>query len=117
MSKSKAPTDNTVGNQNLKPFKPGQSGNPKGRPPGARNKLCGEFISDLHEHYLKNGMKAIEAVFKKSPTRYLTIIAELIPKEFDLGEKSMNGFAEFLAAIDAGKVPLPPTPKGEGVDD
>ena len=25
--------------RNLKPFKPGQSGNPKGRPKGARNRL------------------------------------------------------------------------------
>ena len=32
-------TDNTEKKlRNLKPFKPGQSGNPKGRPKGARNR-------------------------------------------------------------------------------
>ena len=30
--------------RNLKPFKPGQSGNPKGRPKGARNRLGTQFL-------------------------------------------------------------------------
>jgi hypothetical protein len=30
--------------RHLKPFKPGQSGNPKGRPKGARNRLGTQFL-------------------------------------------------------------------------
>ena len=30
--------------RNLKPFKPRQSGNPKGRPKGARNRLGTQFL-------------------------------------------------------------------------
>jgi Family of unknown function (DUF5681) len=29
--------------RNLRPYKPGQSGNPKGRPKGARNRLGTQF--------------------------------------------------------------------------
>ena len=39
-TRGKSVTDGTEKKlRNLKPFKPGQSGNPKGRPKGARNRL------------------------------------------------------------------------------
>ena len=34
--------------RNLIPFKPGQSGNPRGRPRGARNRLGEEFLAELY---------------------------------------------------------------------
>ena len=37
-----------VTGRELTQFKPGQSGNPKGRPQGSRNKLSEEFLADVH---------------------------------------------------------------------
>jgi Family of unknown function (DUF5681) len=61
-------------NRNLIPFKPGQSGNPRGRPKGSRNKLGEEFLAELYNAFETNGRAAIERVV-------LRIIASLIPKE------------------------------------
>ena len=37
--------------RNLRPFKPGQSGNPKGRPKGARNRLGTQFLEALEADF------------------------------------------------------------------
>ena len=49
-TRGKSVTDGTEKKlRNLKPFKPGQSGNPKGRPKGARNRLGTQFLEALEK--------------------------------------------------------------------
>jgi hypothetical protein len=67
--------------QNLIPFRPGQSGNPGGKPVHARNHLSGRFLSELAEDFDQYGRAAIVACRKRSPSRYLAIIAAVLPKE------------------------------------
>ncbi len=46
-------------------WKPGQSGNPAGRPVGSRNRLSEKFIADLAEHWQANGEAALNATLEK----------------------------------------------------
>jgi len=61
------------------PWKPGESGNPKGRPPGARGKLQEKFLLALHDDFAKNGQTAVQAARLKDPVGYLKIIRSLFP--------------------------------------
>lgn len=67
---------------NLRPFKPGQSGNPAGRPKGSRNRLAEAFVSELCEDFERHGRSVIEDVRRSDPVAYLAICAKLVPKDF-----------------------------------
>jgi hypothetical protein len=68
---------------NLIPFKPGQSGNPGGRPNGARTRLQGDFLNALAAHFAEHGKDAIERVYQKNPVAYIKAVASLMPKQFE----------------------------------
>lgn len=71
----------TAPKQRGRPFRPGQSGNPAGRPAGSRNRLGEDFVSALHEDFKTHGQEAVETVRKERPDVYLKVIATVIPKE------------------------------------
>lgn len=64
-------------------FQKGQSGNPKGRPKGARQKLTEAFIKALSVDFCKHGKKTLETVRKDDPAAYCKIVAQLVPKEVE----------------------------------
>jgi hypothetical protein len=65
-------------------FKPGQSGNPGGKPAGARNRLQGDFLNALADDFAKHGKKAIERMRAESPAAYVKAISGLMPKQIDM---------------------------------
>jgi hypothetical protein len=91
MSKTKPLAVTTAGKQrkqeqNIEPhcWKPGQSGNPAGRPKGSRHKLSEEFIRALAEDFENHGKDAIVKMREDRPGDYIRVIASLMPKDLNL---------------------------------
>ena len=79
--------------RNLKPFKPGQSGNPKGRPKGARNRLGTLFLESLEADFNQFGPQAIAQVREKKPKVYIKVVADLLPKEANINVEAGEALA------------------------
>lgn len=77
-------TASTVAPPWLTPWKPGESGNPKGRYMGSRNKLSEKFINDLSEFYEVEGASLIKRLADENPTALIQVIARLLPKETNI---------------------------------
>ena len=88
--------------RNLKPFKKGQSGNPKGRPKGARNRLGTQFLEALEADFNKHGAEAIEQVRQKKPEVYIKVVADLLPKEANINVEAGEAFVQLWKKISDG---------------
>jgi len=67
-------------------FEKGKSGNPAGRPPGSKNKISEKFIEALTADFDQHGVTVIEKVRTDKPENYLKIVADLVPKDFNVGQ-------------------------------
>ncbi len=92
-----APTPQKAG---LSPkWAPGQSGNPKGRQKGSRNKLTEDFLADLVADWQVGGVEALKAARETKPEVYCKIVASLIPKEIAIKNELSEFTDEQLAAL------------------
>ena len=73
----------------MPPWQPGQSGNPSGRPKGARNKLTESFLEVLLKDFEEAegdkslGALAIAAMRAEKPNEYAKMIAGILAKEVE----------------------------------
>lgn len=67
-------------------WQPGQSGNPLGRPRGARSLLSERVLQTLAEDFREHGPAVVVRVRQEDPKFYLGLVAHLIPKELAAAE-------------------------------
>ena len=80
------------------PFKPGQSGNPKGRPKGARSKFAEEFLKDLLADWQEHGAEAIRETRLTKPEMYLRVAASVVPKDHNINLTDERGLDDYSLA-------------------
>jgi hypothetical protein len=104
-----ASAEPTASKQRGRPFMPGQSGNPSGRPKGAKNKLTDLFLSAITDDFAEHGAEALARVRAQDPASYLKIVGSLVPRELvlqreespavDYAELSHDELVELLEAV------------------
>jgi hypothetical protein len=89
------PADDTAPKQRGVPFKPGQSGNPAGRPKGARSRLGEAFLSDLADAWADHGVEAIERLVRTEPGTFVKVVSNILPREVVQLALSVNASIDF----------------------
>ena len=97
--KAKPSADAAASGDRAKPlepykFKPGQSGNPQGRPVGSRVKLGEAFLEDMLDAWQRQGKDAITRVINTRPQDFLKVVAAILPKEVKLDVDAFEGVSD-----------------------
>jgi len=95
-------------------WKPGQSGNPNGRPVGTRQAFSAGFFADLAEVWGAHGKDAMLHTAKTQPATFLGIASRLIPQQVavDLqaclpGNLSMEDWMIMREIVEAARLAIP----------
>jgi Family of unknown function (DUF5681) len=77
-------TETAEEQQNPWLFKPGQSGNPAGRPKGSRNRHTENFLRAMSDDFERHGPEVIAKVRTEKLHIWLKIAADLLPRNVEL---------------------------------
>ena len=94
VASSNARTAKPKGKPRGRPIQPGQVLNPKGRPVGSRQRLSEGFINALAEDFDKHGKATIQKMRSEKPDAYVRVVADLVPKDFNLNHNASDAFLE-----------------------
>lgn len=73
-------------------FVKGKSGNPAGRPIGARQKLEEPFLNALRKEWEASGETALAIMAKTTPGEFVRVMASLMPKELGVTVQQQTPF-------------------------
>jgi hypothetical protein len=101
-----------------RPFQPGQSGNPRGRPRGSRHRLSEDFLAELCEDWAAHGKDALRRACEEDPVGYIRVVASLVPKQIERVEnplseltdeelEKLHDYLESIASRDEGSESAP----------
>jgi hypothetical protein len=66
---------------NLRPWKKGESGNPKGRPIGSRQKIAEAMLKDLQAIWKTHGRQALDRLAQEDPGKFAQIAFGILPRD------------------------------------
>jgi hypothetical protein len=99
--------------QNLTPWKPGQSGNPNGRPIGSRTVFSDNFVRDLASVWSEEGHETVKTA-RTNPAVFFATCARLIPNDVRVtvqqqlpGNLSAEDWAMMREIVEAVKQAIP----------
>ncbi len=81
-------------------FKPGQSGNPKGRQKGSRNRFAEAFVNDFLNDWEQHGSETIGRVREEDPSTYVRVGVSIIPKDFNINSQNEANLDKLLDQFD-----------------
>jgi hypothetical protein len=100
--------------RNLKPWPPGVSGNPNGRPVGSRSAFSAGFTRDLAEVWAEKGKASMLYTAEKQPAVFFATCARLLPNDVRVtveqslpGNLSMEDWATMREIVDAVRQAIP----------
>ena len=100
--------------QNLTPWKPGQSGNPNGRPIGSRTVFSDNFVRDLASVWSEEGRETMVKTARTNPAVFCATCARLIPNDVRVtvqqqlaGNLSAEDWAMMREIVEAVKQAIP----------
>lgn len=87
-------------------FKPGQSGNPDGRPKGSKNKIAEDFLTDLQALWKEEGPAILKEARDDKPMEFAKMVAGLVPRDLVVrhaleDEMTDDELADTIAALAA----------------
>jgi hypothetical protein len=121
MADAKANTTAKTPAEQLKPFqwKAGQSGNPKGRPANAKQKLSDSFLADMLAAWQEKGKDAIDRVIAERPHEFIKAVGAIVPKDINVKTSVMDDLtdddvASLLIAVRSAILTSPHAQAGSG---
>jgi hypothetical protein len=87
-------------------YRKGQSGNPKGRPKGARSRLSQMFLQDVHDFWRAHGPEILMEAVRRNPVEAANLVAKLVPKGHGVEPPKQGvGFQAIWERMGNGTVP------------
>lgn len=86
-----------------RPFPKGVSGNPAGRPKGSRHKVSEDFIGEIAAKFEKHGSSVLDRLIEERPEKFIQLVADLVPKEFDVKHDAGDAFLQLWQGMAGGK--------------